>query len=88
MSDWAGFLSQFTELSRRISGESDGLQARRFSEVVDNLQKRYKLLGKGVMNKKNQNDVLLNENQENIKNINITVSWAEECLALITKQIT
>ena len=87
MSDWAGFLSQFTELSRRISAESDGLQARRISEVLDNLQKRYKLLGKGVMNKKNQNDVLLYENQENIKNINITVTWAEDCLALITKQI-
>ena len=87
MSDWAGFLSQFTELSRRISAESEGLQARRLSEVLENLQKRYKLLGKGVMNRKNQNDVLLTENQENIKNINITVSWAEDCLALITKQI-
>ena len=87
MSDWAGFLSQFTELTRRISAESEGLQARRLSEVLENLQKRYKLLGKGVMNKKNQNDVLLTENQENIKNINITVTWAEDCLALITKQI-
>ena len=87
MSDWAGFLSQFTELSRRISSESDGLQARRVTEVVEILEKRYKLLTKGVMNKKNQNDVLLNESQENIRNINITVSWAEDCLALITKQV-
>ena len=87
MEDWASFLSQFTELSRKISSESDGLQARRFAEVLENLEKRYKILSKGVMNKKNQNDILLNENQENIRNINITVSWAEDCLALITKQV-
>ena len=55
--------------------------------MVEILEKRYKLLTKGVMNKKNQNDVLLNESQENIRNINITVSWAEDCLALITKQV-
>ena len=87
MSDWAELLSQFTELTRRICGESEGLQARRLSELLDHLQRRYKLLGRAVMNKKNQNEVLLNENQENIKNINITVTWAEDCLALITKQI-
>ena len=55
--------------------------------MVEIIEKRYKLLTKGVMNKKNQNDVLLNESQENIRNINITVSWAEDCLALITKQV-
>ena len=87
MEDWASFLSQFTELSKKISSESDGLQARRFAEVLENLEKRYKILSKGVMNKKNQNDILVNENQENIRNINITVSWAEDCLALITKQV-
>ena len=75
-------------MSQKICSASDASFSKKIVDNIDRIDKRYKLLVREVTNIMNENSVNNNDESKDVgQNLNSAVTWAEDTLSLITKQV-